>query len=312
MTAAERHVEGIIPRTWTLVRLMVHEVVRWLHRSFRKIAIYRWLDDLIFTVQHFHHVFGYYPNLFYPTTFNEHVSHKKLFDRNPQLTLLADKLEVRDYVRERIGEEYLTRLYQVTSTPDEIDFAALPDQFVVKTTHGSGWNVIIVDKLLVDRQAICQQLANWLSQSFYEFGREWCYKDIKPRLIVEEFLDDNSGNSPPDFKFFCFDGNPRLIQLDVDRFTDHKRMMYDNSWCPLEFAFQYDRPAYFPDRPHRLDEMLSIAGRLSTGHDFVRVDLYLVNDRIYFGEMTHYPENGFGKFAPSEYDKIIGSYWPTR
>lgn len=282
-------------------------------RIWRALAARTWRSDLVYTIRRYRQTFGRWPNLLRPKTFNEWINHKKLFDRNPLLTLLADKYQVREYVRERVGEEILTRLYLVTEDPEEIDFARLPDRFVIKTTHGSTWNILVPNKQEVDERAVKDQCAEWLRQNYYTMGREWAYKNIKPRIIVEEFLGDESGEAPCDFKFFCFGGVVKFIQVDADRFRGHKRDLYDTSWNRLNVrTCSYRNLDKALPKPEKLDEMMFIAQRLADGLDFVRVDLYDINGRIYFGEMTNYPDNGFSRIEPDEYDFIFGSYWPRR
>jgi hypothetical protein len=269
------------------------------------------LDDFRYTIFRYRDTFGAWPNLFAPRTFNEHLNHKKLFDRRPILTMLADKYAVRQYVRERVGEEYLNEVYLVTENPGDLDFSRFPDRFVVKATHGSGWNVIVVDKYRADERAIRKQCAIWLKMNYYDLGREWCYKHIPPRILVEAFIGDASGKVPLDFKFFCFDGIPRFIQVDFDRFEHHTRNLYDTSWNQVPCKLHYDNNEQGCPMPSNLDEMLAVAENLAYGLDFVRVDLYSVHNRVYFGEMTHYPGNGFERFDPAWYDAYFGSFWKT-
>jgi hypothetical protein len=265
---------------------------------------------MAYTLSRYRSTFGCDPNLKDPSTFNEHINHKKLFDRDPLLTQLSDKYEVRQYVSDRVGPEYLTKLYCVTDTPSQFDYSSLPHSFVIKATHGSGWNIIVTDKQQLDYQDTCLKMNSWLVMNYYDIGREWCYKNIPPRIIVEEYLGEKGTFVPWDYKLFCFGGKPRFIQIDFDRFRNHTRSIYDVSWNKIDVALHYPSADRCPDPPRKLDEMLKVAGELSQDLDFVRVDLYEVGSRVVFGEMTHYPGNGFEKFVPSEYDAIFGGYWP--
>lgn len=249
------------------------------------------------------------PNIFQPKTFNEYLLRKKIFDRNPLLTQLADKYAVREYVAERIGTEYLAKLYYVTDDPATIDFAQLPNRFVIKATHGSGYNLIVKDKSSLDYNEVIQTCRKWLSSNYYKRGGEWCYRDIPPRIIIEEFLKTDNGDVPPDYKFFCFNGQPHFVQVDVDRFIEHKRNIYDLEWNKLPVAYHFKNFDWALDAPINLGKMISLAQKLSNGLDFIRVDLYSLETQVIVGEMTNYPENGFGNFDPPEYDLVFGEKW---
>jgi hypothetical protein len=268
-----------------------------------------WVPDYWYTVFRYKRTYGRWPNLSFPKTFNEKVNYKKLFCRDPLLTKLADKYEVRQYVRERIGDGYLTKLYRVADNAEEIDFSWLPDSFVIKATHGCGWNIIVRDKSKVDVLAVKRQIAQWLGVNYYNVGREWCYKNIQPRVIVEEFLGDESGKVPYDYGFFCFNGVSRMIQVDADCFEHHARIFYDTDWKRINVKRMYYNFDFPLPAPTNLGRMIVVAEALSAGLDFVRVDLYSTGDRIYFGEMTQYPANGFGRFNPDEFDALLGAYW---
>jgi len=269
-----------------------------------------WVPDYWYTVFRYRRKFGRWPNLRSPKTFSEKVNYKKLYCRDPLLTTLEDKYEVRQYVRERIGDEYLTKLYLVTDNAEDIDFAKLPDRFVIKATHGCGWNIIVKDKSGVDVLAVKQQMAQWLRLNYYNVGREWSYKNIPPRIIVEEFLGDQSGKVPYDYKLFCFNGVTRMIMVVSDRFTKPKANYYDRDWKKLDAKGRwwdtFDSPLPFPANHGR---MIAVAEALSAGLDFLRVDLYNTGDRIYFGEMEPYPANGFQRWNPKEFDAVLGTYW---
>ncbi|MCX5700300.1 MAG: ATP-grasp fold amidoligase family protein [Candidatus Omnitrophica bacterium] len=250
------------------------------------------------------------PNLINPQTLNEKILLKMLFDRNPKLTLFADKFLVRDFVKSRLEdtEQHLTKLYAVVDTLDKIHSLNLPNQFVMKVNHLSGGVKIVRDFKGLE----CGELERFaevhLNENWHRSHQEWCYKNIKPCIIFEELL-DFEGNLPDDYKFFCFNGNPQFIQIDRGRFIKHQRNIYDLSLSLLPVRFCYEN---FQDKvsvPKNFDKMIEIAKRLSKGTDFIRVDLYNINGRIIFGELTNYPEAGLGKFDPSFWDKEFGSYW---
>ena len=267
-----------------------------------------WFSDLLYTLKRYKRTFGKYPNLIFPKTFNEKIQHRKLFFRDPLLTTLADKYAVREYVAERVGEKYLNDLYQVVDKAEDLDFDHLPNQFVLKATHGSGWNIIVRDKANFDKKAAIQQLNEWLSQNYYDLGREWCYKNIKPRIIAEKIL-INENMIPIDYKFYCFSSHPKFIQVDIDRDTRHTKNIYDDNWNFLHVQYVKRDHAINRDKPSTLIEMKHVAQKLSKGLDFLRVDLYEVKNRIIFGELTNYPNNGFGQFNPQKYDALFGSFW---
>jgi hypothetical protein len=245
-------------------------------------------------------------NLSGPKTFSEKLQWLKLNHRNPYLTTLVDKYAARDHVRGRTGEEFLVPLLAVWDDPSDIVPEALPGQFVLKATHGSGWNVFCHDARQFDWDETRKQLASWLKLNFYYVGFEWPYRHVRPRVMAEIMLHDPNRTSLLDYKFFCFDGIPRIVQVDVDRFSCHRRSMLDTAWRELPFQLAYPRPIRSPDRPTNLDEMLAVAGALSEGLPFVRVDLYCVQRRTFFGEMTFFPGAGIEPFEPYEWDRRLG------
>lgn len=242
-----------------------------------------------------------------PKTFSEKIQWMKLHWRDSRCTLCADKYMVRDYVSQRVGADVLTSLHGVYERVSQINLDLLPTAFVLKTTHGSGQNIICNGKGTVIWAEAFKDLDLSMRCNFYYLGCEWAYKNIVPRLICEEFLEEN-GQSPADYKFFCFDGVPRIVQVDVDRFSNHTRNMYDMDWNLLDFGLLYPKCGREIPRPSRLDRMAEIAQRLSEGFPFVRVDLYHLPGRIVFGEMTFYPENGMERFTPEEYDRVLGDW----
>ena len=246
-------------------------------------------------------------DLAHPATFNEKLQWLKLNCRNDIYRRCADKYEVREYVTEVLGAHLLNELYAVYDRPGEIDLNHLPDACVLKLTHGSGQNVIITDKSKVDPRELRWLLRYYFGANHYFVGREWAYRNITPRIVCEKYLDDG-GASPKDYKIFCFDGEPRIIQVDFDRFSDHKRNLYDLDWRLLPCEYLYRIKAEEVRRPEDLDTMLEYARRLAHGFPFVRVDLYCLAHRIVFGEMAFYPEKGTGEFRPESYDLLLGSY----
>jgi len=237
-----------------------------------------------------------------PQTYTEKLQWLKLYDRNPSHTLKADKYAVREFIKNTIGEEHLVKLYGVYEHAEDIDFDVLPDQFVLKANHGSSWNIICPDKNLLDRKKTIETLNKWLKKTYGRNKREWIYTNIPHRIVCEEFLEANTEWGLLDYKIFCFNGKPEFVQVDFDRFGEHKRNFYDPQWKRLPLAMTYSNHAKDAPPPPCLDEMLRLASLLAKNIFHVRVDFYHHHERIIFGEMTFYPEGGHQKFDPAEID----------
>jgi hypothetical protein len=257
--------------------------------------------------RHFRATHGRDPELECPRTFNEKLAWSKIYVRNPLMVQCADKYAVRQYVRNTIGEEYLVPLIGVYGEVRDIPFDQLPRQFVLKATHGSGCNILCRDKTLLNTGAANQKLRRWLRLNYYYFGYEWAYRDVPPQIICEHLLLDERNKVPKDYKVFCFNGEPLLIQVDLDRFEDHRRSIYDASWTLQPFTYTYPLPEYPQAPPRMLHKMLACARTLSRPFAFVRVDFYAIGQRVYCGEMTFYPEGGCGRMEPEEYDYRVGA-----
>jgi hypothetical protein len=241
-----------------------------------------------------------------PSTFNEKINWLKVYHRFQGGHLLADKFTVRDFVTKTIGEQYLVPILGVYEEAEAIDFDSLPSSFVMKATHGSGWNIVCDDKSSLDQDAARRRLSEWLKYNYYYAGREWQYRDCKPRIICEEYLGGVSGPPLLDYKFFCFHGVPLYIQVDIDRYTKHTRNFYDVRWKRQPFSVLFPQSTREVEMPSQLDTMLDIARRLSAEMAFSRVDLYYQDGRILFGEITFHPGGGCEPFFPPEYDLKLG------
>jgi TupA-like ATPgrasp len=253
---------------------------------------------------------GVFPNIINPVTFNDKVLYRRLFDRRPALTQVSDKAAVRFYVESRLGPQILPKLYYLTTRPDAIPFDQLPNRFVVKPTHGSGWIQLITDKSALDRAALIETCSAWLKRSYYKETLEWAYKHIEPRIIVEEFIDDGSGTAPNDYKLFVFDGTVKLIQVDTGRFIDHRRRLYTPAWEKLDVLLgEYEDVIGDVPRPVHLAEMIAAAQKLGDGWDFIRAEFYDTGARLCFGELTTYPGAGGVRFRPQEFDRYLGQCW---
>jgi len=244
-----------------------------------------------------------------PRTYNEKIQWLKLYDRRPEYTMMADKYEVRNFIKAKIGEGYLIPMIGLYNTVDEIDFEELPDKFVIKCTHDSGSVVVCTDKSKLEIDSVKRHLQKYLSRNYFLVGREWVYKNISPRIICEEYLVDDSGKELKDYKVFCFDGEPKVIQVDFDRFVDHKRNIYDTKWnlLDVEIHFPKNSSKVIP-RPSQLEEMLEVAHKLSENIPHLRVDMYLSRGKIYFGELTFTHGSGFETFRPQSFDNLLGSW----
>jgi len=266
-------------------------------------------DDAALIARHFQGVFGRSPDLGNPRTFNEKIVYKMIHDRRPLLTRLADKLRARDYIAERIGPEYLTKIYQVCRSPDEIEWQSLPDRFALKTNHGSGMYLLVWQKSGLDLGRVSAQIKEWLAMNFYRSYREWCYRDIEPRIFIEELLTEDTGALATDWKFYTFDGRAEFLAINVDQFTRKTVTFYDRRLVRQPLRRRHPNAPTDPKFPHNIDLMFSLADKLGSGLDFVRVDMYNLGGRIVFGEFTHYPDAGLGSFDPAEFDTLYGSKW---
>jgi hypothetical protein len=234
-----------------------------------------------------------------------------LFNRDPRLTLFSDKWRVREYVADRVGEQYLIPLLWQGTDPEKIPFDALPSRFVIKATHGCGYNIIVRDKSQLDRVGSILQLKYWLLEDYGSgiyLGVQWGYRNVKPSIIVEEFL-GSSDRVPWDYKIYCFSGRVHFVEIHMDRFENHIARMLDRDFNPVELrvssiAFQGKVPL-----PENREELIRVAEALAEGLDFMRVDLYAVDGRVYFGEMTCYQGGGCNRFGTREWDFWLGRKW---
>ena len=248
------------------------------------------------------------PNFKNPVTFTEKIQWLKVYGRMERYAEYADKYTVRGYVSRTIGEDYLVPLVGAWDSFDEIPFDTLPRQFVLKVSHGCGYNVICKDKSALDMAALRIKINGWLNENFYTVLRETQYKTCRPKIICEAYMEDETG-SLRDYKIWCAKGMPTLVQVDTDRFTSHKSDIFDPRWNKLDNLSSptfglLDRPI---GEPEKLSEMLYVARQLSKKIPFVRVDLYCVNNKIYVGELTFTPGSGFTQFGSRAPDIQLGT-----
>lgn len=250
-------------------------------------------------------------NLEKPKTFNEKLQWLKLYDRKPEYTQMVDKLAVKEYVAQIIGEEYIIPTLGVWDSFDEIDFDCLPEQFVLKCTHDSGGLVICRDKKGLDIEAARRKIEKSLKQNFFYRCREWPYKNVPPRIIAEQYMQDGDNANLPVYKIFNFSGNPRIIQVIQNDKTKNETIDYfDTQWRLLNLRQNFPNSAVSMEKPGCLPEMLKLAEKLSNNLPFIRVDLYEVNGKVYFSEYTFYSDAGFAAFYPGKWDSILGGWIP--
>lgn len=245
-----------------------------------------------------------------PKSFNEKMQWLKLYDRNPNYTKCVDKCEVKRIVADAIGEEYIIPLLGVWDKFEDINFEELPNQFVLKCTHDSGGVFICKDKKKLDKDKAEKILNKSLARSYYSVNREWPYKELKPRIIAEEYKEDSSTGELRDYKFFCFNGKVKCFKVDYGRFKDHHANYYDKDGHVLELGEELYPPIIEKkiEMPQNLLLMEEFAEKLSSGIPFVRVDFYEVDGRVYFGELTFYPASGFGAFVFEGNDEMMGEW----
>jgi hypothetical protein len=272
--------------------------------------IIRIIPDSIFLKIKFRLRIGRTLNLSNPKTFNEKLQWLKLYDRNPRYTDLVDKYKVREYIAKTIGEEYLIPLLGVYNSFEEIDFNKLPNEFVLKPNHTSGDIYICKDKSRINYHELKRKVYRWMKRDYYWLQREWCYKNIKPKIICEKFMVDESGVELKDFKFMCFNGKVKCSFVGLNRYSKSGLNVdfYDINWKPMPFKRHYPTSGNIIPKPKNYDRMIKISEILSKGIPFVRVDFYEPNGILYFGELTLFPGSGFEEFTPEKYDYLLGSW----
>lgn len=271
--------------------------------------ILSFLPDKIYIILKYFYRFHKFPNLKNPKTYNEKLQWLKLNDHNDLYHKLADKYEVKEYVRDLIGDKYLIKTLGIYDSFDEIEFSILPNRFVLKCTHDSGGLVICKDKSKLDVDNARKVIEESLKTNYFYHSREWAYKDIKPRIIAEEYIETKSGDLP-DYKFFCFDGEVKALYVATNR---HKEGgvcfdFFDDKFNHLPFYNSHPNRKNKIEKPRGFEKMVELASKLSKGFAHVRVDLYDIDGKIYFGEYTFYHMSGFQPFKPEEWDYTFGSW----
>jgi hypothetical protein len=253
-------------------------------------------------------------NLKAPQRFTEKIQHYKLYYRNADMLNCVDKYLVRAFVNSRGCGQYLNRLYGVYEKADDIDFFNIPNRFVIKTTDGGGGENVLLcrDKSKLDVPNVINNINSWRNKDVNAMTYEWAYKGAKSsKIIVEEFLEDpiNQDKSIDDYKFFCFEGKVAYLVVDVDRYVGHKRSFFDINWNLLNVSSDCPLTNRVLPKPAGFEEMVQLAEKLSKGFPFVRVDLYYVQNKVIFGEMTFYPWSGYVQFRPDTFDFDLGKHF---
>ena len=271
-------------------------------------GILNWMNDKHYLKIKYRLMMGKKLNLINPKTYTEKLQWLKLYDRKKIYTTMVDKFEAKKYVSSIIGEEYIIPTLGIYNKFEEIDFNKLPNQFVMKCTHDSGGLVICKDKKTLDIKKAGKKIKKCLKRNYYYGGREWPYKNVKPRIIIEKYMVDESGTELKDYKFFCFNGRVKFFKIDFDRFYKHRANYYTINKKILPFGEKQYPPQIDKkiNMPNNLTKMIEIAEHLSQTIDFVRIDFYEIDSKIFFGEITFYPSSGFDKIEPEEWDKKIG------
>ena len=237
-----------------------------------------------------------------PKTYNEKLQYLKLKQKGKKFIICSDKYSVRNFIKEKIGEKYLIPLLWVGTNPKKIPFEKLPKSFVIKCNHASGFNIIVSDKNNINKKEIIKKLEKWMKEDFWKRGREYNYKGINKKIIIEEYL----GKNINDYKFLCFSGNPEVFFIATDRGIDTKFNFFDMNFNKLKIQQGYKTNKKELERPKKLTEMINISKKLAKNFPHVRVDLYEINNKIYFGELTFYHFSGWTKVNPEIIDKKLG------
>lgn len=244
-----------------------------------------------------------------PITFNEKIQWLKIYDRKEYYTKLVDKYEVRNYIKNTLGEEYLIPMLGVWNSFDEIDFDELPDEFVLKCTHDSGGVIICKNKIELDLNKVKKILSRSMKNNYYYTGREMPYKNVKPKIIAEKYMIDDKSRDLNDYKFYCFNGNPLYCQVISDRHFNETIDFYDMEWQHQEFVGLtkgINNATELHSKPVNFSLMIEFSKILSKNIPFIRIDFYEISSQLFFGEMTFYPASGFGEFTPKIWNYTLG------
>lgn len=296
-----------------LKRLLTKDGLYWVvYVLLRDSNLMRLLSDEQYTKLAYRVRMGERLNLLTPKKYNEKVQWLKLYDHNPLYPTIVDKYAVKDYVKKIIGEQYIIKTLGVWDRFSDIDFDGLPCQFVLKTTHGGGNTGVVIcrDKSDFNMRTAKEKLVKSLRKDAYMVSREWPYKSVPRRIIAEEYMEDTKTGELRDYKFFCFDGEPKALFVASER-QNHEEPcfdFFDTDYNHLDLRCSHPLAAVPPEKPDSFDEMLKLARLLSKGFPHVRVDLYDINGKPYFGELTLYHWEGLMPFFPESWNDTFGSW----
>lgn len=295
---------------------------RWysFYKNDKKVFVYRifnktcssWMSDALYLKFLYWLFVGKRLNLINPQTYTEKLQWLKIYDHNPLYTTMVDKYAVKQFVAEKIGEEYVIPTFGVWDSLEEVEFDSLPNQFVLKTTFGGGGYDLVIckDKTKQEKDEIIDYMKGFMKQDQYRSWREWPYKNVPRRILAEKYLEEPGKSSLTDYKVLCFNGEAKLIELHNGRYTDnHTQDFYDCKWnkMPITQGGE-DISDDVAEKPKLLNKMIQLSNVLSKDIPHVRVDWYIINSQLYFGELTFYDASGFDPFVPDEYNYIIGDW----
>ena len=273
------------------------------------VKLVKFLPDELYLKMYFYGFLGYRLDLKNPKTYNAKLQWLKLYDKRPEYTKMVDKVDAKDYVASLIGDKYVIKTLGVWNSIDDINWDSLPNQFVLKSTNDSGGVVVCKDKSLLDIQKAKEKLRFTGGRDYAEISKEYPYKNVPHRYIAEEYIEDESGFELKDYKIFCFDGEPKFLFVATGRQQNDTRFdFYDLNFNHLPVLNGHENAEIWPSKPQNFDEMLNVARKLSKNIPHVRVDLYNVNGKIYFGELTFFHWSGIVPFEPFDWDYKFGEY----
>lgn len=277
-------------------------------RSIMKFFV-QFLPDKLFLQMKFYYHFKKLPDLKSPKTYNEKIQWLKLYNRKPEYSRMVDKYEAKNIVASIIGSEYVIPAYGVWEKFNDIDFDSLPNQFVLKTTHDCGGIVVCKDKSKFDKNAARKFLESHLKRNYYAEGREWPYKNVKPRILAEKFMEDAETQELRDYKFFTFNGKVKMLFIASDRQSEQEQTkfdFFDENFNHLDLSNGHPNRADEIKKPVTFELMKNLSEKLSKDIPHVRVDFYEVNGKVFFGEMTFFHWSGFVPFKPQKWDEVFG------
>lgn len=290
---------------------LIKKIVNHLKWRLDKMGVFNHLSDEKYLKFCYFLRIGKKLNLDNPKTFNEKLQWLKINDRNPRYINMVDKYEVKKYIETTIGLEYVIPTFGIYNSFQEINFEKLPKRFVMKCTHNSGGVVVINDKNKINIKELEKKFNRMLKKNFFYVGREWPYKNIVPRIIIEENIqEEDSKEQIKDYKIMCFNGEPKCSFVCSNRNAESGLCVnfYDYNWKPMPFERHYPKNKQEIEKPSQYNKMLELAKKLSKDIPFVRVDFYQKGEQIYFGELTFYPGSGMEEFTPDEWDEKIGNW----